>query len=233
MQEGSEASEPVELDRLMRPLNGVEERFAPNEVWVRGDRGLLQMPRVSVIGSRAASVGALNRTRKLAQLLVEHRIVVVSGLAEGVDTAAHQQAIAGGGRTIAVLGTSLEIAYPSSNRELQERIGREHLLLTQFGPGHRPSKSSFPMRNRTMALISHATVLVEAAESSGTQHQAWEAIRLGRPLFLMKSFVDNAPVTWIPKLSGYGARVLGDHNLDELFESLPTAGASIGLPGED
>jgi len=143
--------------------------------------------RVAIVGSRKASEPGLRRTQKPARLLVQRGVVVVSGLAEGIDTEAHVATIESGARTIAVLGTPLGRTFPSQNRALQERIPREHLAVSQFAPGSTWDKRSFPIRNRTMALLSDVTVIVEAYESSGTIHQGWEALRLGRPLFILES----------------------------------------------
>lgn len=176
--------------------------------------------RVSVVGSRVASDLGLRRARKLARLLVERGVVVVSGLAEGIDTAAHVGAIDARGRTIAVLGTPLEKTSPAKNRALQGRIMREHLAISQFAPGSSWDKRSFPMRNRTMALVSDATVIIEAGEKSGTVHQGWEALRLGRELYLLESLVERR-YGWVDDLVSYGAQVLSDSTTELFLESLP------------
>ena len=113
--------------------------------------------------------------------------MVVSGLARGIDTISHKTAIEHGGRTIAVLGTPLDVYYPPENRELQNLIMKEHLAVSQFPSGAPVTKKNFPTRNRTMALISQATVIVEAGEDSGVISQAWECLRLGRLLLIHKS----------------------------------------------
>jgi DNA processing protein len=146
-------------------------------------------------------------------------VIVVSGLAAGVDTAAHTSTICAGGQTIAVLGTPLHVAYPKENRELQTRIMQEHLAVSQFEIGQPTHKTHFPMRNRVMALISDATVIVEASDGSGTIHQGWEAIRLGRPLFIMKSVTEDQSLTWPAKMLSYGALILS--STEELLEFLP------------
>jgi predicted Rossmann fold nucleotide-binding protein DprA/Smf involved in DNA uptake len=123
-------------------------------------------------------------------------IVVVSGLAKAVDTAALTSAIENGGSTVAVIGTPLDKAYPAENSRLQENIYQGHLLLTPFEVGERTFKGNFPKRNRVMAAISDATVIVEASDTSGTLHQAAECGRLGRWLFIMKSILDDDRVSW-------------------------------------
>lgn len=210
------------LEELLGPLNEVEKKNAPAELFVAGDVNLLRAGRrVSVVGSRSASSEGLSRARRLARMLVERGVVVVSGLAEGVDTAAHTTALEAGGRTIAVLGTPLDKAYPAKNRALQERIMREHLAVSQFASGSSGGRHCFPMRNRTMALLSDATVIVEAGEGSGTIHQGWEALRLGRPLFLLESTVKTEGLEWPAELLAYGAEVLSEKTVEFFFEMLP------------
>lgn len=209
-------------EQLLGPLNEVERVNAPATLYVAGDVGLLQRGRrVSLVGSRKVSAVGLARTQALSKALVESGAVVVSGLAEGVDTAAHEAAIGNGGRTLAVLGTPLDEFFPTANRALQERLAREHLVVSQFAPGTPVQKKNFPMRNRTMALVSDATVIVEAGERSGTLHQGWEALRLGRLLFIMESVVSNASLTWPAEMIGYGAQVLSRKNLALFLEGIP------------
>lgn len=119
-------------EELLGPLNEVEEKNAPKLLFVAGDTALLKRKRVSVVGSRNASKDGLARAHALACELVKRDVVVVSGLAEGIDTAAHEAAIEAGGKTIAVLGTPLDQTFPVKNRSLQERIMREYLAVSQF-----------------------------------------------------------------------------------------------------
>ena len=207
---------------LLGPLNEVEESHAPKKLYLAGDKELLTRgTRVAVVGSRNASSEGLGRTIRLARMLAERGIIVVSGLAEGIDTAAHEAAMEAGGRTVAVLGTPLDECYPAKNRELQDRIMGGHLAVSQFGLGSATSRKSFPMRNRTMAFLSDATVIVEAGESSGTLHQGWEALRLGRPLFLLESIVENGSLSWPGKMISYGAEILSERTIELFFEVLP------------
>jgi DNA processing protein len=207
---------------LLGPLNAVEQKFAPPTLWYEGDAALLSRhPRVAVVGTRRPSQDGQQRARKLTKILATRGVVVVSGLAEGVDTIAHQQAIAHGGRTIAVIGTSLEEVFPRSNAGLQRQIARDHLLVSEFAPGVPVGRGNFPRRNRTMALIADASVIIEASSSSGTLSQGWEALRLGRPLFLLKSVVD-AGQPWAREMLDYGAFVLSKE--DDLLQILPSEG---------
>ena len=210
-------------DDLLGPLNEVERENAPEFLWTAGPAiDLLRFgTRVSIVGARKASSDGLRRARKLARTLAEHGVVVVSGLAEGIDTAAHETAIATtNGRTVAVLGTPLNVAYPRQNASLQQRIVEEHLAITQFSIGHPVLRSNFPRRNRVMALVSDATVIVEASDSSGSLSQGWEALRLGRRLFIMRSVTTRTGLRWPEQMRKYGAEVLAQP--EDLLEALPS-----------
>jgi DNA processing protein len=146
-------------------------------------------------------------------------MIIVSGLAEGIDTIAHVTAIQSGGRTIAVLGTPLDSVYPRKNANLQREIMSKQLAVSQFPEGYPITRQNFPLRNRTMALISDASVIVEAGETSGTLSQGWETLRLGKPLFIMNSVCINPRLTWPKKMIQYGAIPLVEPDL--LFAYLP------------
>ena len=208
-------------EEFLGPLNDYEARNAPKTIFAAGDTALLAHGRkVSVVGSRDASEEELKRARRLVRELVSHCVTVVSGLAAGIDTAAHQEAISEGGRTIAVLGTALDQTYPASNANLQHEIMARHVVVSQFPFGSKTLRRNFAIRNRTMALISDATVIVTASETSGTQHQGWEAIRLGRPLFFLDSLLAEE-ISWIREQMKYGGESLGSNNLELFFDHLP------------
>ncbi len=207
-------------EELLGPLNPLEQHHAPKRLFVAGHvEWLSERPRVSIVGSRRASPAGLQRAGRLARMLIERDALIVSGLAEGIDYAAHTTAIEGGGRTIAVVGTSLSVAYPAKHGRLQDQMMRDHLVVSQFPEGHPTSRRNFPMRNRTMALLSDASVIVEAGEGSGSLSQGWEALRLGRPLFLMASILDKANLSWPKTMLDYGAMVLKDP--EDLLARLP------------
>jgi len=165
-------------------------------VFLAGDQSLLIRKCVSVVGTREVSEAGWLRAVRLARELADLGIVVVSGLARGVDTAALSSAIKAGGKTIAVIGTSLSKAYPAENYELQETIWKNHLLISPFAEGEQVFKSNFPKRNRVMAAIADATVIIEASDTSGTLHQAAECQRLGRWLFIARSVAENPGLKW-------------------------------------
>ncbi len=173
-----------------------------------------------IVGSRKVSELGIRRARKIAKLLVQNDITVVSGLAEGVDSGAHKTAIEFQGHTIGVIGTPLNKYFPAENKELQDFIAENHLLISQFTENYPVTPKSFPIRNRTMALISDATIIIEVSEKSGTKHQGWEALRLGRQLFIMENVL-NDKISWAEEMLNYGAQVLTNDNFEFLIESIP------------
>ena len=208
-------------DLLGRPLNDLEEKNAPKALYVQGAIEFpLCGPRVSIVGSRKASLNGLANSRMIASKLVSNDVLIVSGLAEGIDTSAHVAAIEQGGQTVAVLGTPLDKTFPAKNFELQQRMMRDYMAISQFAIGEPVKPKNFVIRNRTMALISDATVIVEASDKSGSLHQGWEAIRLGRPIFIWKDILKNR-VTWHKKMVDYGAIVLEDPA--DVIEVLPSS----------
>ena len=198
---------------IYRPPQDHRELVSPTcgRLFVAGDAALLDAPRrVAIIGSRKASPEGRRRAAKLAAQLARAGVVVVSGLAEGVDRAAHEGALAVGGRTIAVLGTPLQRCYPADHAQIQERLYVEHLVVSQFPAAHRTRPRDFVARNRTMAMLVHATVIVEAADGSGSLSQAAETQRIGRPLFLLPSILARSSLAWPATLLAKGAQVLGE-----------------------
>jgi len=208
-------------DLLGRPLNDIESKFKPKTIFYKGSMEIpVPCPRVSIIGSRGASEKGLSEAREISKILIENGVVIVSGLAKGIDTVGHKTAMECGGRTIAVIGTPLNKVYPKENSELQEEIMENHLVISQYPVGHSTTPKDFVLRNRTMALISDATVIVEAGESSGSLHQGWETLRIGRPLFICKDVVENGQLEWPEKMIRYGAMKLDEPT--DILENLPT-----------
>jgi DNA processing protein len=194
-----------QLDFLWDPKKNGDLR-----IYYAGDLSLLARPCVSIVGTRQVSAAGAAATDWLTRKLVAAGIVIVSGLAYGVDTIAHTAAIDEGGKTIAVIGTPLDKAYPSENARLQEQIYRNHLLVSQFREGERTFRTSFPLRNRLMAILSDATVVMEASDTSGTLHQAAECTKRGRWLFIAKSVADDPHLTWPEKFLKYDTCVILD-----------------------
>jgi DNA processing protein len=180
-------------------------------LYYQGGWELTETRSVAVVGSRKASEEGRRRAAILARELVRQDITVVSGLAEGIDTAAHTSALEHGGRTIAVIGTPLGVYYPPANRQLQDLIAREHLLISQI-PVLRYARQAvpqnrlfFPERNITMSALTEGTIIVEAGETSGTLTQARAALHQGRKLFILESCFQRADITWPARFEAQGA----------------------------
>jgi DNA processing protein len=180
--------------------NGLLLRFP--QIHSVGDLSLLELPRVAIVGARKASVEGKRRATQLARDCARAGVVVVSGLAEGIDYAAHTAAIEHGGKTIAVIGTPLDQVYPAKHAALQKQIYRDHLLLSPFTWGEKFVPTNFPERNRIMARLSLATVILEASDTSGSLHQALESVHVGRPVFIAAGMLENGKLTWPRRFLG-------------------------------
>jgi DNA processing protein len=162
----------------------------PPFLFVRGDLLEQDGRAIAVVGTRHASERGLILARELSTELAVRGITVLSGLARGIDAAAHQAALDASGRTVAVMGTGIDHIYPSEHRSLADRIcASGGALVSQFMPTSGPTKFSFPMRNVVMSGMGVGTVVVEASETSGARLQARRALEHGKRLFLVRSLV--------------------------------------------
>ena len=151
------------------------------QVWLRGQVSALTItPRVTVVGSRAASARGLHRAQALGRALAERGALVISGGAVGVDGAAHEGALQAGGSTCAVLGTGVDKVYPARHADLFEAITRRGCLLSMFELGEPPRRAHFPQRNQLMAALAEVVIVIEASPRSGTQSTARAARDYGR-----------------------------------------------------
>jgi DNA processing protein len=164
----------------------------PPVLFMRGTADQRDATSVAIVGTRQPTPRGLGQARQLATGLAARGIPVVSGLASGIDTAAHTATLAAGARTVAVIGTGIDRTYPPPNAALQEEIAAKGLLISQFLPGSPSTKASFPMRNAVMSGYTLATVVVEAAERSGSRSQARLALQHGRHVFLMRTLLEHA-----------------------------------------
>lgn len=199
-------------------------------LYYRGNLDLLYTPlRVALVGSREASEEGVRRARKLAKCLVADGVVVVSGLARGIDTAAHSAAIEAGGQTIGVIGTPISEVYPRENSDLQEFIARKFLVVSQvpviryMRQSPRWNRLFFPERNATMSALTQATVIVEAGETSGSLVQGRAALDQGRKLFILESCF-NSGLKWPDRLHAAGAIRVSEY--DEIRKHLGISGHS-------
>jgi len=178
-------------------LRGIHQ--APPVIFTLGTV-VVDDPAVSVVGSREASAQGIAMATAVARELTARKMTVVSGLARGIDTAAHRAALDAGGRTVAVIATGISKTYPAENSSLQQEIARRGLVLSQFWPDAPPQKHTFLMRNATMSGYGLATVVVEAGETSGARAQARMAVEHGRQVILTDQVVVRNQ--WAQKLLG-------------------------------
>ena len=180
--------------------------------------------RIAIVGTRNPSDEGIRRTRKITSLLVKEGYTIVSGLAKGVDTVAHETAIERGGDTIAVIGTPLDQVYPKENQGLQEKIVRDHLLISQVpvllyaSRSWQWNRAFFPARNVTMSALTQATIIIEAGNTSGTLIQARAALAQKRKLFILESNFQKPGLTWPHRFAERGAIRVRD--IDDIYAAL-------------
>ncbi|MDE0538059.1 MAG: DNA-protecting protein DprA [Rhodospirillales bacterium] len=188
-----------------------DAKYPVELLYYRGIWELSELPSVAIVGSRRPSEEGKQRAAKLAKMFVAHDYVVVSGLATGIDSAVHRAALDSGGQTIAVIGTPIGEIYPKENAGLQEHIAENHLLISQvpvlrYGQqDYRSNRVFFPERNATMSALTEATIIVEAADTSGTLTQARAAVHQGRKLFILNSCFERADIKWPVEYEEKGA----------------------------
>lgn len=181
----------------------------PAVLYVQGDVKLLNSTmKVAIIGARKASFYSERALSYIVPPLVKNDMVIVSGLAKGADTLAHQAAIRYGGKTIAVLGHGLFHLYPRENSRLKEIIAEDHLLVTEYPPYVRPERWTFPMRNRIISGLSHAVIVTEAARKSGTMSTVEHALEHGKDVFAVPGPVTSILSEGPNHLIGEGAAPL-------------------------
>jgi DNA processing protein len=203
----------------------------PPVLFVAGDWPVDAPPAIAVVGTRRATTDGIARARRLSRELVEAGYVILSGLARGIDTAAHDAALGAGGLTSAVLGTGFEELYPPENEGLSQRILETGgALLSQFFPHQGPTRWTFPMRNVTMSGLSLATVVIEASATSGARLQARVALQHGRTVFLLRSLVESHE--WARKYAtegAYGTTAIPVASTQEIIERLEVRRAPESL----
>lgn len=174
---------------------------------------------IALVGTRLPSESGKLFTYNLSMALAQAGITVVSGMAEGIDCAAHRGALDAGGKTIAVWGSSLDIVFPKSNKALAEKIKRQGALYSEYLPGTHPDKAYFPERNRIISGLSVGVIVIEAGEKSGALITAAHALEQGRELFAVPGSPEAARSRGVNNLIKKGARLLT--SVDDIFEELP------------
>jgi DNA processing protein len=211
------------LDDPGYPVRLKEIPIPPPLIFVKGDIKAEDSLAVALVGTRGASYYGKTTGRALARELARRGVTVVSGLARGIDTAAHQGALEGGGRTLAVLGCGLDVVYPPENRELYGRIPASGALITEYPLGAPPEAHNFPRRNRLISGLALGVLVVEAGVKSGTQITAQCALDQGREVLAVPGPI-NSPTSMGPhRLIQQGAKLVQD--VDDILAELPRAGA--------
>ena len=225
----SDAAYPVALTTIVDP---------PPVLWTRGRIDALSLPAVAIVGSRAASPYALSVAEQLASDLVVCGLVVVSGLARGVDSAAHRGALAGGGVTVAVLGSGVDVMYPPEHAPLAADISAEGVVVSELAPGTPPQPWCFPLRNRIISGLSRAVVVIEAGEKSGSLITARCALEQGRDVLAVPGNVLSGRNRGAHGLLRDGAKIV--ESADDILEELGMAplpplarAAGVSPPGAE
>ena len=191
----------------------------PPLLFVRGDAASLSRPALAIVGSRHATPQALRIARDFGQALSDAGVVVVSGMADGIDTAAHEGALRGRGATVAVWGTGIDRVYPAKNKALAQQITGQGCVVSEFPLDTRPVAGNFPRRNRIIAALSQATLVVEAAPESGSLITARLAAEMGREVLAVPGSIDNPHSKGCHALIKQGAKLT--ENLDDIWQECP------------
>ena len=194
----------------------------PQELYINGDPGVLHMPAIAIVGSRNPTRGGARNAFEFARHLGRCGFCIVSGLAEGIDTAAHRGALEAGAPTVAFLGHGIDRVYPAANRDLAHEIVRKGALVSEFPLGTHPQKSLFPQRNRLISGLSLGTLVVEAARRSGSLITARLAGEQGREVFALPGSIHNPMSRGCHQLIRQGAKLVETAD-DIVAELIPLA----------
>ena len=202
----------------------------PLALFVIGDRDLLSFPQLAIVGSRNPSNLGRDTAQQFARYLASAGLTITSGLAMGIDAAAHEGALAAKGKTIAVCGTGLDMTYPTRHRALAEHISQTGALVSEFPLGTKPDPYNFPQRNRIISGLSMGTVVVEAALRSGSLITARMALEQGREVFAIPGSIHNPLAKGCHQLIRQGAKLV--ETAQDIMEDLgPMVGAHCVRPG--
>ncbi|WP_229708998.1 DNA-processing protein DprA [Silvimonas iriomotensis] len=191
---------------------------APAVLFCMGNLALLKQTSLAVVGSRNATPQGIEHAERFAAAVSDAGIGIVSGLAAGIDAAAHRGGLAGPGRTIAVIGTGPERVYPASNRALAHRIAAEGVIVSEFGVGTEPRAGHFPRRNRLIAALGKGCLVVEAALQSGSLITARQANEMGRDVFAIPGSIHSPQAKGCHQLIKQGARLT--ESVQDILEEL-------------
>lgn len=212
-----EADFPPQLETIPQP---------PAALFVAGDPAVLLGPQVAIVGARSASAQGLATARDFARTLSRAGLTVTSGMADGIDGAAHAAAMEAGGQTVAVIGTGPDLIYPRKHRDLAARIVEQGAMVSEFPPGTEARPDHFPRRNRLIAGLSLGTLVVEAGLQSGSLITARLAVEAGREVFALPGSIHNPLAKGCHRLIRDGARLV--ETAAEVIEALVPAAQAQG-----
>lgn len=191
----------------------------PCLLYAKGDSDVLKGNCIAIVGSRNASYYGKKIAFKLAEQLARIGLIIVSGLARGIDSYAHKGALAVGGTTIAVMGNGLDVVYPRENFQLMKEISKNGLLLSEYPPGTSPLRGNFPARNRLISGLSLGVVVVEASERSGALITADFALEQNREVFAVPGNINSAMSAGTNNLIKQGAKIV--NHVEDILEEFP------------
>jgi DNA processing protein len=192
----------------------------PVLLYVRGDAQILNLPAISIVGTRKPTLYGTQMAERLGRELAARGVVIISGMARGIDAIGHQGALAANGRAIGVLGTGIDVCYPKENKKLYEKVLERGAILSEFPAGTHPAPENFPVRNRIVAGMPLGAVIVEGAQYSGSLITARLAMEFGREVFGVPGNVTQ-PVSFAPnQLIKQGAKLVTC--AEDVIEELPT-----------
>ena len=209
---------PVLLRRISNP---------PAALFIDGDPGCLWQPQIAVIGSRNPTAGGLDHARDFASTLARQGMTITSGLASGIDTAAHVAALDAGALTIAVNGTGLDQVYPASSRAVAGRIRSQGAMISELPLGSPPKRQHFPSRNRIISGLSLAVLVIEAGLNSGTLITARKAAEQGRDVFALPGSLNNPMAKGCHRLIREGARLV--ETVADIMQELGPVAAELQM----
>lgn len=213
----NEADFPPQLETIASP---------PAALYVAGDAASLLMPQVAIVGARSASTQGLATARGFARAFSRSGLVVTSGMADGIDGAAHMGALEAGGATVAVVGTGPDLVYPRKHRDLADKIIQHGAIVSEFPPGTEARPNHFPRRNRLIAGLALGTLVVEAGLQSGSLITARLAAEAGREVFALPGSIHNPLAKGCHRLIRDGARLV--ETAAEVIEALAPAAHALG-----
>lgn len=217
----------IALDNDLYPPLLKQTDSPPPLLYVTGDPNLLLLPQLAVVGSRNATPIGLKNTHAFCYALAKNGLVITSGMALGVDGKAHQAALEAGGKTIAVMGTGLDVVYPAKHQKLAHSIAENGALISEFPTGTKPNAHNFPRRNRIICGLSLGTLVVEAGVQSGTLITARQTMEINRPVMAIPGSIHSPQAKGCHLLIKQGAKLV--ESAQEILEELIPLAQSLSL----